>query len=648
VPTKQSHRKSLDNLDVDAALRTIVSATAADTGQAFLDSLVRSLAGTLNTRGAWVTEYLPKTRRLKALAFWLGDEYVYDFEYDIAGTPCERVVCDDQLVHFPANLLESFPGDNMLREVNAVSFLGLPLHSATGEVLGHISVLDSEPMPKEPRSLALFQIFANRAAAELRRLRAESEIREREQKLGRLIDSTMDAIIELDPELKISIVNPAARQAFQTSGDHLTGLSFMEFLSDADRMKLLNLITEIDSRTEGRRSLWIPGGLRITCGNGQTFQAEATLSRYEIRHEVYHTLLLRNVNERIEAEKKIRSLTVQAEYLREEIKELHNFDEMIGQHPAFRKVLNDVSKVAGTDTTVLILGETGTGKELFARAIHAGGTRRDKPLIKVNCAAIPASLIESEFFGHEKGAFTGATSRRDGRFALADGGTIFLDEIAELPLDLQSKLLRVLQEGEFEPVGSAKTRTINVRVIAATNRDLESEVEAGRFRADLYYRLNVFPISIPPLRGRGEDIILLAEHFLDRFARSVGRPRIELTPDCLEHLRSYHWPGNVRELQNIIERAIIASDGDCLDIARALPAAEVPLQASEPSNGTRGNDKVLTSNELQALERRNMLIALETSGWRVAGKSGAAALLQISPSTFNSRMKALGISRPGA
>ena len=237
----------------------------------------------------------------------------------------------------------------------------------------------------------------------------------------------------------------------------------------------------------------------------------------------HFTLILRNVNERLEAERRIVTLTDEAEYLRTELRELGRVGEIIGRSEQLPHVLTEVQQVAPTDTTVLILGETGTGKELFARAIHRASRRREKPLVKVNCAAIPASLIESEFFGHERGAFTGATARRDGRFALADGGTIFLDEVGELPLELQGKLLRVLQEGEFEPVGSSRTRKVDVRVMAATNRDLGRAMADGKFREDLFYRLSVFPVTLPPLRERGDDVVLLAEEFARHFAARAGR-----------------------------------------------------------------------------------------------------------------------------
>lgn len=368
------------------------------------------------------------------------------------------------------------------------------------------------------------------------------------------------------------------------------------------------------------------------------------MSRFEINRETFYTLILRNVNERIESEQKIRLLTNQAEYLKEEIQALLNFGEIVGQSEPLLQTLRDVQQVAAADTTVLILGETGAGKELIARAIHAASPRRDKPLIKVNCAAIPAALIESEFFGHEKGSFTGATDKRAGRFALADGGAIFLDEIGELPLDLQVKLLRVLQEGEFEPVGSSKTRKVDVRVLAASNRNLHQEVQTGKFREDLYYRLNVFPLEVPPLRARSDDIRLLTEMFAKKFAQRLGRKLQPLSEADIRRLKSYHWPGNVRELQNVIERAMITSQDGRLNLDRALP--DIAPNLSTEIIDTPVNDPLIrTSQEMLQLERANIIRALEASGWKVAGEKGAANLLGMPSSTLASRMKALGIKR---
>ena len=318
-------------------------------------------------------------------------------------------------------------------------------------------------------------------------------------------------------------------------------------------------------------------------------------------------------------------------YLREEIKLEHNFEEIIGQSETLKYLLFRVEKVAPTDATVLILGETGTGKELIARAIHATSQRSDRPLIKVNCAALPAHLIESELFGHEKGAFTGATSQRIGRFELADGATLFLHEIGDLPLELQPKLLRVLQEGEFERVGSSRTRKADVRVIAATNRNLQAEVQAGRFRQDLYYRLSVYLLSVPPLRERVEDIPLLTQAFVQKFNKKLGKT-IDAIPQLTLHaLQQYAWPGNIRELENIVERAVISTEGATLQLE--LP----PIPASPDIEPLKS---------LADMERAYILRVLEAKNWRIEGPKGAAAVLELHPNTLRFRMQKLGIKRP--
>ncbi len=345
-------------------------------------------------------------------------------------------------------------------------------------------------------------------------------------------------------------------------------------------------------------------------------------------------MILRNIRDQIEAERRIAALTSESAYLQEEIGGLYNFGEILGSSRARQKMLDDIHQVAPTDATVLIQGETGTGKELVARAVHRGSRRSAKPLIKVNCAAIPISLVESEFFGHEKGAFTGATQRRIGRFGLADSGTIFLDEIGELPQDLQAKLLRVLQEGEFEPVGSSQSRKVDVRVIAATNKDLRSEVDAGRFREDLYYRLNVFPIRVPPLRERDGDIAPLAEAFIRGFSSKAGRAPMDLSPHSIRRLRSYHWPGNVRELQNVIERAVIVCRGETLDFDGILPldktvAADTPRAATDIRSSEDAAPR--TAAELRNLERANILQALERAGWKISGKAALRGCSNLPP-----------------
>ena len=326
-------------------------------------------------------------------------------------------------------------------------------------------------------------------------------------------------------------------------------------------------------------------------------------------------------------------LQLENRYLQDEIKQAHGNDAIIGNSEVQEKLLRKVGQVAKTDTTVLISGETGTGKELLARAIHAASQRKDRPLVKVNCAALPAGLIESELFGHEKGAFTGATARKTGRFELADGGTIFLDEIGDLPLELQSKLLRVLQEGDLERVGGNSTIHVNVRVISATNRNLSDRIAIGEFREDLFYRLNVFPIQSPPLRNRKKDIALLAHHFLQKYSAKIGKQFKVIDAPVLARLLAYEWPGNVRELENIIERAIILSEGSTLQLEEAFDLNVAPqrLQQGEKT--------------IKEVEQEMMRSALEVCGWKIEGDTGAATKLGVAPSTLRERIKKYGLQR---
>ncbi len=342
-------------------------------------------------------------------------------------------------------------------------------------------------------------------------------------------------------------------------------------------------------------------------------------------------------------------LAAENAYLQDEIRQSRDSGGVVGRSPALEKVMALVDTVAPSAATVLIQGETGTGKELIARALHDRSPRRGQPLVKVNCAAISAGLVESELFGHVRGAFTGATASRIGRFEVASGGTLFLDEVGELPLDTQVKLLRVLQEREIEPVGSNQTRKVDVRVIAATNRDLEHEVAAGRFRKDLFFRLNVVPIVVPPLRERAGDVELLALYLADRFGREVGKRIDGISPAALGRLCAYDWPGNVRELSNVIERAVVLSSGSLLEIGdELLPAPRRTAPPDGPATSaphpTSPDHSVET---LDAAQRRHVLAALDETGWRVEGESGAAARLGINPSTLRSRMKKLGIARRG-
>jgi len=341
-------------------------------------------------------------------------------------------------------------------------------------------------------------------------------------------------------------------------------------------------------------------------------------------------------------------LEAENSYLREEVKVALTPGDIVGSGPALQRVLQQVELVAPTDASVLLLGESGTGKELMARRLHERSRRRERPLITVNCASIPRGLFESEFFGHVRGAFTGATRDRPGRFQAADGGTLFLDEIAEIPLALQSKLLRAIQEGQFERVGEERTRRVDLRIVAATNRDLPREVAHHRFRQDLYYRLSVFPIHLPPLRERREDLPDLAAHFVKTSSARVGIPAAVITRQHLDILRGYSWPGNVRELQNVIERAVILARGGPLRLDLALPASHADVAPDGPTTepAAPGPAGFVTVREFRQRERQNLRAALVKAGWKVYGRDGAAALLGMKPTTLASRMKALGIARP--
>jgi formate hydrogenlyase transcriptional activator len=368
---------------------------------------------------------------------------------------------------------------------------------------------------------------------------------------------------------------------------------------------------------------------RVLARTAELAAANSALKREIEERKTAERRLSRAVEKIQELQQRLQNENV---YLREEIKLAHNFEEIVGVSDALKYVLYKIEQVAPTEATALVMGETGTGKELIARAIHHASRLSARPLVKVNCATLPANLIESELFGHEKGAFTGAQARQTGRFELADGGTIFLDEIGELPLSLQSKLLRVLQDGEFERLGSGRTLQVKVRVIAATNRNLADEVRQGRFREDLWYRINVFPITVPPLRKRREDISPLVSYFADQFGARMGK-KIELVPPAaIQALQSYPWPGNVRELRNVIERAVILSTPPVLNV-------EIPMGPLTAATGGR---------RLADVERDYILQVLDACNWKIEGDRGAARVLDLNPGTLRSRMRKLAIRRPDA
>ena len=466
------------------------------------------------------------------------------------------------------------------------------------------------------------------------RKRADDALQRSEERLAGILRSAMDAIVLVDGAGTIRLFNPAAERVFGCRAEDVCGGPIEPFLSPEFRAAVANCFLCLGGTDGSPRSVFAPEGLTAIRASGEAFSVEATISSVDVAEQGLCTIILRDVEERKRAEDEVRRLRLEQVYLREEIATAHHPTELVGSSRVLSQVLRHIATVAPSDSTVLITGETGTGKELVARAIHQAGRRRDAAMVTVNCAALSPGLIESEMFGHEKGAFTGAIARKVGRFELADGGTILLDEVGELSPEVQAKLLRVLQEGQFERVGSAKAIRVNVRVIAATNRDLEKAVAEGRFRADLFYRLNVFPIQLPPLRERREDIPLLAKYFTAKYAARVGKTIETVSRKALNAFAAYHWPGNVRELQNVIERAVLLSRG---------PELELGDWFRQPT-GSPDASGVATLAELQ---RAHIVKVLELTGWRVSGEGGAARILGIKPTTLHARMAKLHIHRNG-
>jgi formate hydrogenlyase transcriptional activator len=875
------------------AFRSIVAATADKAGEEFFRHLAKHVALALDVTYAFVAEFAGSPTRVRTVALWGRGSWLDNVEYNLEGTPCEEVLQGSLSLH-PDCVQERFPKDTLLTEIQARSYLGLPLRAANGDTLGHLAIIDTKPMPGDHAFQEVFQLFADRARVELERLRAEAALERASRDLAFRLERTAEdlrvardqlaALVEIHravaghldrrtlftavaealhgviPVERVVLLlpgaDPAALTVFAAYGK--TGIQFFEgetlpragtiagwvvehgslvvaqteevresFPVSYERLRQegMDSVAVVPLLAEGRcvgalsllaepAHAWatvpptlleqIAAAMAVAVDHCMAYEAlgrfrdelaallevnravarhlqrdelfaalaqslrgllpsdrfgielpvdgdklrahvfapvaagtapavveelpaagtacrwtEETQqwlvasSRDELRErfpvtfevmlreemqslcaipllsgqrclgvlffmaarEAAYTDLRRALLEQVAgavavaldhclAYEEVQSLRDRLArenvYLQEEIRREHPFEELVGSSPALLATLRQVEQVAPTDTSVLILGETGTGKELIARAIHGRSARRDRPLVKVNCSAISAGLVESELFGHMKGAFTGALERRVGRFELADGGTIFLDEIGELPLETQVKLLRVLQEQEFEPVGSSRTVRVDVRVIAATNRDLQEAIRAGRFRTDLFYRLNVFPIQLPPLRDRRADIPQLVTFFLSRFAKKFGKRVGSVLPETMGSLTTYAWPGNIRELQNIIERAVVLCEGPILELDRDLApvtgtargARETEAHPESAGPAVRGGREAHAASEAEAsglvtldeAERRHILAALERTGGVIHGPRGAARILDLHPNTLRSRMEKLGIT----
>jgi len=629
-----------------SALRTIVEGTAGTAGEAFFQTLVRHLANAVGTKYAFIAEFLGSSQPLKdghsksqqagrarTIAFWCKDAIVDNVEWDLHGTPCEDVVAGSEC-HHPTGVSQKFPADEPLVALGIQSYLGVPLRDGQGQTLGHLAVFDDQPMPEDARKLFIFRIFAARAAAELQRLHTEKQLKDSEQRYLDLFEEAPIAYVQEGLDLRFISANRTAMRLLGIKAEDVSGTVGTSFIPDTPEAQA-RLKAAVESINRGTDTSGVILELRRK-DNGKPLWIQ-WWSRPDRSGQFTRTMFV-DITEKVLLEQEQARLRAQNVYLQEEIKSVHNFDEIVGRSAALNGVLEHVRRVAPTDSTVLITGETGTGKELIARAIHSASGRRDKPLIKVNCAALPTGLVESELFGHEKGAFSGAIAKRIGRFELANGGTIFLDEIGEVPPDVQVKLLRVLQEREFERVGGNAPIQTDVRVIAATNRDLLTASKDGKFRADLYYRLNVFPVHLPPLRDRSEDIPLLVQFLLRKFTARIGKRIERVSDETMKRFMAYQWPGNIRELENIVERAVILANSDELEIApatlasSAAPSMPASIQTAPTS--------------LEAVEREHIVAALRNSNWVIDGPTGAAQTLNMHPNTLRSRLKKLGISRP--
>jgi formate hydrogenlyase transcriptional activator len=639
-------------LSDDAALREIVEGIESETGDRFFYSLVKHLASALGCEYAFVSELLGDSSRFRTRAVWGRGIFMENFEIPLDGTPCEAVLNGKSSFH-PERICQLFPADTALKQWGVESYCGVPLLDSAETVVGHLAILSERPMLDGPRGLSTMRIFAARARAELERLRTEDALRRANEALLRseerfrdLFDEAPIAYVHEDLDSRFIEANRTAMRILGLKPEEIAGMTGSSLVPDTPEAQRalrewLDSMARGSSTTNGRvlelrrkddgKPVWI-----------QCWSRPAPDGSYT------RTMFI-DVTDRVLMEREKARLEAQNTYLIEEIKEAHNFEEIVGQSRALAEVIEKVTLVASTDSSVLILGETGTGKELIARAVHSNSERRNRPLVKVNCAALPVGLIESELFGHEKGAFTGASDRRIGRFELAHSGTIFLDEIGDMPADVQAKLLRVLQEHEFERVGGSNLIKVDVRVIAATNRDLLRSVSEGTFRQDLYYRLNVFPVQLPPLRERREDIPPLVHYFVHRFGLKIGRNVSRIQRETMERLVSYAWPGNVRELENVIERAVILSRGIELEVAPdVLPEIAAVAHAQTAAPRPAPEEKVPAVSRPQSIdqvERNHILEVLVRTNWRIEGPEGAAALLNLNPSTLRSRMKKLGVQR---
>ena len=585
-------------------------------------------------------------RRAPALATFIGEDGTY---LDVSDAFARRLgyARDEILGKSPDTFMTSASAERArtefrpaLRRTGKLERKPISFVSRDGETVDCVAnaIVELDPDDVFVRTVAMYREISDEARTNF--------------KYRDLYRETPAMLHTLDPDGRLVTVTDRWLSKLGYERDEVIGRPVIEFYSEADRARW----------ADGRLQALINAGdfnnleRQMVTKDGRVLDLLMSAIAHRGEDGDVDQLLIasKDLTERKAAERELREtlkenarlreeLERERDYLREEVNVAMNFGRIVGNSPSLKRMLQRVEAVAQTPASVLLLGESGVGKELVARALHARGPRSEGPLVKVNCASIPKELFESEFFGHVKGAFTGAHRDRVGRFQLADGGTLFLDEVGEIPLELQGKLLRVLQESEFERVGDDETRRVDVRVIAATNRDLAQLIDAGEFREDLYYRLSVFPIDVPPLRERGDDVVQLAQDFLKQTCQEFGREGLSLTRAQADQLMQYDWPGNVRELKNVIERAVILSPGNVLRLEASLPTSgRRMLKAVAQAD----QDTIMTEAELKSLQRRNTIRALEATAWRVSGEGGAAELLGLRPTTLADRIRSMKIEKP--
>jgi formate hydrogenlyase transcriptional activator len=622
-------------------LKTISENTSGVTGTDYFRELAKCITATLNVRYSMVVLCSENDKtKLRMLSYVDRQEVLENIDYDTRGTPCE-IVMEGREFFCADKLEESFP-----KEKGIKSWVAVPIYSPTsGKVIGNIAAFDNLPMVNDQNQVVILRIFAARTGAEIERIRAEEKVvetlkllnsdlqvklQDSEKRFRDLFEEAPIAYVHEGLDSKFIKANRAALNILGVRPEDVPHTYGKQIAPDTPEAQK-RMREAFESIGRGTDTSGVVLELRRQ-DNGKPVWIQ-WWSNPDLGGQFTRTMFI-DITDKVLMEREQARLKAENKYLQEEIKLNYNFEEIVSKSNGFQKVLQQVEKVASTDATVLILGESGTGKELLARAVHNISNRSKRPLVKVNCATLPSNLIESELFGHEKGAFTGAMDRKIGRFELADGGTIFLDELGELPIELQAKLLRVLQEGEFERLGNSKTLKVNVRVIAATNRNLQLAIEKKEFREDLFYRLNVFPITCPPLRERREDIPLLVKHFLQKFEGKMGKKITQVPGPVMDALCAYNWPGNIRELENLIERAMILSTGSELSYGEWLPS--VKITASHLNTPLQ---------KLEEVEKNHISEVLRQLNWKVSGENGAAKFLGLNPTTLEARMKKLGIKR---